>query len=1082
VQDFLLPIFPQGALSGSVITTVWIGVAVVVFFNLRFGWVLTGLVVPGYLVPLLLIKPWSVAVIFVESAATYFLAWLFSEYVSRTGLWSSLFGRDRFFAIILFSVIVRLVFDGWLLPELGHWLTTDLHLVFDYRNNLHSFGLVIIALMANLYWKTGFLRGLIPLFVTVGVTYFIVRFGLMEFTNFTISNLSYMYEDIAASILASPKAYLILLIVAFIASRMNLLYGWEFSGILIPSLLALQWYQPYKLLTSFVEAFVILLVARWLMQLPLYKNSNIEGARKLLLFFNISFIYKIAVGFLLLQFMPAVKITDNYAFGYLLSTLIAVKIHDKDIAARFTRATLQTSLVGVVVASIVGFSLTLLPLQQMWSESIVSNSASAPEEHSELPLAQRILKDKVLLYRAYENGRMPTALTRELDGFAGALDALKDYMVNADEDKRQLAATLLVRVGYELLEVDGRYLYLREKPPIRGWGLYVLDTKATNRLVVEVPYPLDERGTYEAGAGLFFSTEGLGLAFGGTRGDMNPDGSADVLRNRQSFFQTFHRSLAQTEAVQIRKYNQATRRLLTGERPAPSRSTADTPPSSLWVKRQLPPGLDLVQLKDLLDTVTVEWRGLPTANRQRESSYTGFAELVLNQAAVRRLGARSTRSKRVPELQVSEQRIDGFLSEWILGEKNRIALRGSNTYVAPRFDELLYFDEEVLTPVLNAMKTEYRDGRWSNSGIEQLHAVQGAAHAFNYRLSRYRHRLTRQDYLILSEDDAADPRRYWGTFVFRVGPSNGLMIQVPRPLYEINSFEFAVSLFERIQARALLIAGADPGTNLDGSADLVRTENLRSLFSAVSQIVLRETGDDPMLVVHSRARGYRPDLPQLPADALLSVVGDTEISPTSWPMLSGLTRVLEDDGLTYQMVNGSRATAGYEVDNIPQSLYLPATRNKLFTALWLSPDARMSYRQQDGTRQESLRFRSLGVETIEYDLGSFVAQHRPVLPISAVPDSMRNTVKRYQRNSDVVTLARLREEWPEFRWKRVIDLDSRQSFLVILNQRSEVVLVANLNPRQFDTVVEVDIESARTASIRRFIDTRSALLELRSSL
>ena len=102
MQDFLLPIFPQGALSGSVITTVWIGVAVVVFFNLRFGWVLTGLVVPGYLVPLLLIKPWSVAVIFVESAVTYWLAWLFSEYISRTGLWSSLFGRDRFFAIVLF--------------------------------------------------------------------------------------------------------------------------------------------------------------------------------------------------------------------------------------------------------------------------------------------------------------------------------------------------------------------------------------------------------------------------------------------------------------------------------------------------------------------------------------------------------------------------------------------------------------------------------------------------------------------------------------------------------------------------------------------------------------------------------------------------------------------------------------------------------------------------------------------------------------------------------------------------------------------------------------------------------------------
>ena len=174
-----MPLFPQGGLTSSVITTVWIGVAVVAFFNLRFGWVLSGLVVPGYLVPLLIVKPWAAAVIVVESIITYFLVWLFSEYLARSGAWSSLFGRDRFFALILFSVAVRLTFDAWLLPGLGQWLMDEMHLVFDYRNNLHSFGLVIIALTANQFWKTGFVRGVVPLVVTVGTTYVIVRFGLM---------------------------------------------------------------------------------------------------------------------------------------------------------------------------------------------------------------------------------------------------------------------------------------------------------------------------------------------------------------------------------------------------------------------------------------------------------------------------------------------------------------------------------------------------------------------------------------------------------------------------------------------------------------------------------------------------------------------------------------------------------------------------------------------------------------------------------------------------------------------------------------------------------------------------------------
>ena len=54
---FPLAIFPEGGLVSSIITTVWVGVFVLCFFNLRYGWVLSGLVVPGYIVPLLIVKP-----------------------------------------------------------------------------------------------------------------------------------------------------------------------------------------------------------------------------------------------------------------------------------------------------------------------------------------------------------------------------------------------------------------------------------------------------------------------------------------------------------------------------------------------------------------------------------------------------------------------------------------------------------------------------------------------------------------------------------------------------------------------------------------------------------------------------------------------------------------------------------------------------------------------------------------------------------------------------------------------------------------------------------------------------------------
>ncbi|HWR89432.1 MAG TPA: poly-gamma-glutamate biosynthesis protein PgsC/CapC, partial [Dissulfurispiraceae bacterium] len=360
MNDFVFPLFPSG-LDSSVITTVWIGVIVVSFFTLRFGWVGSGLVVPGYVVPLLIVKPWVAAVILIESCITYFIVWTLSEYLSRWGKWSSLFGRDRFFALLLFSIIVKVLFDGWILPAAGEFLNETFHLTFDYRNNLHSFGLIIVALIANQFWKPGFFRGVIPLAVTVGISYAIVRFVLMEFTNFTISNLGYLYEDIAASILASPKAYIILLTTAFIASRMNLRYGWEFNGILVPSLVTLLWYNPQKVLVTFIESFIVLQLAVLVLRTPLFRTATIEGIRKILLFFHVSFAYKFALAYLMLWLTPETKITDFFGFGYLIPTLIAIKMHDTEAVARTMRVTVQTSLASLAVASIAGFALTFLP-------------------------------------------------------------------------------------------------------------------------------------------------------------------------------------------------------------------------------------------------------------------------------------------------------------------------------------------------------------------------------------------------------------------------------------------------------------------------------------------------------------------------------------------------------------------------------------------------------------------------------------------------------------------------------------------------------------------------------------------------
>jgi gamma-polyglutamate biosynthesis protein CapC len=485
---FPLEIFPQGALSSSVITTAWIGIFVVCFFNMRFGWVLSGLIVPGYLVPLLLIKPWSAGVTILEGIITYLIVWIFSEKLSGSGLWSSLFGRDRFFALIVCSVFVRILFDAYLLPGIGSYLNQTYALNFDYHSNLHSFGLIIVSLIANQFWKTGLLKGLGPFFVIMTISLLLVRYGLMELTNFTLSNLNYIYEDIASSILASPKAYIILLSAAFIASRMNLRYGWDFNGILIPSLLALQWYQPLKILTSFLEAFIILLIAHFLLKMPLFANINMEGARKTLLFFNIGFIYKLLLGHYLLWQFPEVKVTDAYGFGYLLSTLIAVKMYDKEIAIRFTLGTLQTSLIAVFIASLAGFLLALsYPLLNFKTNSepqiqgqYIDTMSNNMDNNS---LTEQIRNDKITLYQSRSFRQLPTPSALELKKFSQSLKAIQEYLQNKDDEKLQQAIKGLDEIGFGVQLLEQRYLYINEKNQLRGWGIYIIDIKTDNKLL-----------------------------------------------------------------------------------------------------------------------------------------------------------------------------------------------------------------------------------------------------------------------------------------------------------------------------------------------------------------------------------------------------------------------------------------------------------------------------------------------------------------------------------------------------------------------------------------------------------------------
>ena len=1058
---FPLEIFPQGSLASSIITTVWVGVFVVAFFNLRFGWVLSGLVVPGYLVPLMLIKPWSAGVVILEGIVTYLLVWYFSERLSRRGWWASLFGRDRFFALILASIAVRLSFDGWLLPMLGQQLE-QLGVAFDYRNNLHSFGLVIVALVANQFWKTGVIRGLPPFIVTLGITYLIVRYVLMEYTNFGLGAVNFMYEDLAASILAAPKAYIILVVTAFIASRMNLYYGWEFNGILLPALLALQWYDPSKILLSFVEAFIILGAAILVLRLPLFARASIEGGNKLLLFFNIGFIYKMLVGFAADTFLPDVKVTDLFAFGYLLSTLLAIKMHDKGIAIRLTRATVQTSIVSIVLASALGFALTMLP-----AAALKQNLATLPDsdvKYDDKTLANRLLETMPVFYRAYLPNEITNPLPAEVSAFSEALDYLQKSPAPLTADTLSIAARLLAGAGFNLEVLEKRYLFISERKPEKGWGIFIIDTMAETNLAIEVPLPLEASRLVENAYVMMQSLQAKTLAIAGP-GIVG----RSALTDPQTLFHKFHTLMSRHDTLQLRAQTAKSRRMQAADN--------DKLSSQLWVPHSFPPSLHLGRLRTLVGDYQVRWDTPGFENLQRMSSNNQFAELYLELDARQRLlfAPLLLDSQRELPLVEGDTTIEGYLQEWLLSGKQQIAEKGSNSYVVPQLEELRYFDIEVLTPILRLIRDEYINNGWSAEANLALPGLMSAAQVLGYEIWRYRHRSTGQDYLILAESREG-AKRFWGTFVFRLQRgAEPYLVQIPRPLFEINSFEAGIALFERLRGMALIIAGTHPHANDDHSADIIRTNAPPSLFNLVNEVLQREYSNTPALVLQIRALGQRLGEPMPQADAFLSMFDGTSVAEQMRPTSKNLFDTLTDDGWQVSLVDGSIETVGYQVGGIPQASYMQATRAIDFGILWLSPLTRSAYRQQTSNRLYAAQFESLSINTQygslhDHLLTSGMARQH-------VPDGLRDQLINYLNTRDIVQLAAIKRNWSDWHFERFLDQNTQQSYLLVKSPEQVTVLVMNLEPLLNRVVMQVETPLKRNA-IETFIARRATWLEV----
>jgi hypothetical protein len=354
----MVNIFPQG-LEGTLVIPIFVGLLIMAALTESLGWDFVGVVVPGYLASVCLSQPVVAGIVVVEAALSWALAVLLDRGLCAARVSHPVFGRDRFFLVLVGSVVVRIAMEGFILPAAvarwgAQWAPLQAH-----RHELFGIGLVLVPLCANRLWSSGPGRGLFQLVVQTALVVAVLRVVLLPFTNFSLAGFDPSYDPLALAFLTSPRAQMALLTTAAVASWCNRRYGWDFHGILVPALLGLAVLSPIKLVATVVEAILIMSISRALLTLPRLRRVNVEGARKVVLCFAVGVAFKMVVARTALAHLPGYRPADLLGFGYMLPSLLAERIWRSQSVILVLLPTLQTAVAGFVVTTVAAVGLAI---------------------------------------------------------------------------------------------------------------------------------------------------------------------------------------------------------------------------------------------------------------------------------------------------------------------------------------------------------------------------------------------------------------------------------------------------------------------------------------------------------------------------------------------------------------------------------------------------------------------------------------------------------------------------------------------------------------------------------------------------
>jgi hypothetical protein len=958
----LLTLFPPYGIDQTLHVAILIGLLWGLMFTEMFGWTFSGLVVPGYLASLFVLEPASGVAVVIESVLTLVIARSLSDLASRSGAWSKFFGRERFLLVIFVSIAVRQASELWMLPELARLVDSEFDTTYRLSRTLSSIGLVLVPLTANAMWKVGLRRGVIQVAIPTAITFAILAYVLLPHTNLSFSRLELTYENVALDFLSSGKAYILLVCGAFLASRYNLRYGWDYAGILVPALLGIALVSPLRLLTTLVEALVLVLCVRSLVLLPGLRTLNFEGPRKVALVFAVSFALKWALGWFIGPTFLGLEVVELFGFGYLLSSLIAVKIVQKDGIGRIAVPAFAVGGLTWLVGSMVGFAFDQIapasPSERWVPSTVVARSPA--------PTTTLTRSAMGVLALGHVRARLPDAGV-----VAPSRLAREQYRELWQTTARWLAGDEALRRDVEQ-RAEALGLALAVLPPVGGFqGSPDRVSARPAWSLVRRDERLDAESTWDT-AVLVPGAKGPVITVPRAASEAPSAEAAAVLCARVSCRAVIVSGLDSPSAGSATAYGLA-ERAFAGVPMFEVRADASVAAGkALFHVAEDAPNLDVAAL----------WPGVElTWDRAPGATGTGGV-LRANPAdywhalAVRAPALVATRGVA----------IEAWLAQWA-GDPPYQPVTGTQP---PSPSELRFVEVALAAPALARV---------------DLRAVRALASLVDYDVGVLGDGLgVGQGCWILGELNR--PRaRGWGLLAGRTGKSTPITIEIPRPRREAGTLRLGVEVFRRMDAATIIVA--DPDVSVARSdADPAAPWNLATAVHSFHQAAFHaRAAADGAAILQIRGFGAaQPIRDPLLVTTWRPITARDQLSPALGSVVDKQLAGLLGPARFY---DGSRELLDLAGTGNPQLEYCERYDSTPCAIVWVSESVRAQFREADRDRElETLA--KLGIPVPSDSIASLVEP--PLVPASPSPalqaryDELLQVVEGYALDGNVQRL------------------------------------------------------------------------------